>query len=983
MLIAIVLCASRVDAQIDYVDMRSLAGLQLVGTAMQSDSVIDINGFAPKLAGGLWHFDKQHVARGFTTSFRFQITDTSGQDDAAGATGGDGFAFVIQNSEPAPLGGSGGRLGYDAIKNSIAIEFDTYHNDEPGFGDPNGNHIAVHTTGTGNNSASHSFAIASNTRIPNLSDGRAHTVTIVYTDGGLTVYLDDCRTLLLGMSIDIASRIALDNGRAWIGFTASTGSAWERHTLHAWRFNARPTAEPTRVGLCAGNSARLSPSGRFNSYQWSTGATTPSIDVSAPGRYSVDVTDTLGCTRRDMTFVFDVVASGSARPKIAATKTLTLCPGGQIILDGGDFASRQWSNGSSSRTITVTTPGTYWLSVRDSLGCSGSDTVTVIASPRPATPVISIVGRDRFCSGDSAVLDAGPGYASYRWTNGATTQRITVRDGGTYTVIVSNAAGCLTTSSPFTITVLPRPYPVVQASGPTRFCSGGSLTLDAGAGYSAYRWSNGATTSSIVVDSSGTYFVTVTGANGCTGTSSPIDVEELVAPEPVIVADETTRLCHGDSIVLRTRLRYSSYAWSTGSTDESIVVMSNGDYSVRVVDSTGCEGASRPHSVAIDTVGAFSITASGPARFCKGEVLSLSAPVGLVVYRWSNGATTRSIDVTSSGTYYVAATDSSGCTASDSITVTVSERVAAHVSADVAICDGASARLDASGAQRYSWTPIGTLDCYDCARPLASPTTTTRYQLIASSDGMCSDTSWTTVTVLPSPRLTARAIGEHFVLPGRFVEVPVVISGETSGVTRMTIDLAYGSSVAILRAVVLGNDMLTGWQMQTIVDTPGLFRASFASSDGRALRDGQTLLTMRMQTYMGNPARSTVQPTLTLMDQPCASVELATASITIDSLCGMSSRLIESYDPTLVLQPSFPNPFNPLTHVRIENGFTSVVTLAVSNAAGERVALLHDGPLDAGTHGFVWDASSMPSGLYMLQAHSGERYDRRALLLVK
>src|SRR5687768_11456206 len=72
-------CTANTSAQITFSDFRSTTGLHLVGTATQNDSVIDLNSMQPKVVGGIWYFQKQTIADGFTTRFKFQIRDTSGQ----------------------------------------------------------------------------------------------------------------------------------------------------------------------------------------------------------------------------------------------------------------------------------------------------------------------------------------------------------------------------------------------------------------------------------------------------------------------------------------------------------------------------------------------------------------------------------------------------------------------------------------------------------------------------------------------------------------------------------------------------------------------------------------------------------------------------------------------------------------------------------------------------------------------------------------
>jgi hypothetical protein len=976
--------AVRLGAQIHYPDFRSVDGLVFAGTAAQSDSVIDLNGIGPKLSGAVWHAQKQPIGRGFVTTFVFQVSDTAGQLDPGGAMGGDGIAFVIQNASPSPVGGFGGQLGYDGIQNSIAIEFDTYANDEPGFDDPNGNHVAVHTTGTGTNSASHSFAIASNTNIPNLSDGRPHTVTIDYVNGALRVYLDGCSGLLISVPLDIERRIRLDNGTAWIGFTAATGSAWERHVLRSWTFNGRPLATPKRVSMCEGSAARLTPPGRFTTYSWSNGATTPSIDVLRPGTYTVTVLDTIPCTPVEHTYAFEVVESAAPRPRIAATDTLHLCTSDELTLDAGPYATLVWSTGAVTRRIYVTTPGLYWVRVTDSLGCSGLDSVRIVAASRPA-PRVTITGATTFCMGDSAVLDAGPGFASYRWNTGATTQRITVRNGGSYSVTVTNAAGCSAPSAPVAITVLARPYPVINPSGPTVFCRGASVTLDAGAGYASYRWSNGASTRTIDVDTGGTYSVTATNASGCVGQSAPMPVRVVDPPTPEIVASPAASLCTGDTVTLGTTSAYASYRWSNGATSSTIAVTRSGVFTVDVVDSTGCAGSSQPFAVQLDSIGVLRLRASGPTDLCAGESVTLSAPMGLARYRWSTGDTTASIVVTTAGSYAIVTTDSAGCSGDASIDVRVYDQPVARASGDTTICEGTSVALAAIGGELYEWSPSEGLSCSDCASPAAIPSRSTRYRVIVSNPAGCSDTAWVSVDVLPAPRAIVRVEADRRVFPGEPVEIPVDVSGpiELAAVGDFTIDLEYDTSIMLLRGITLENGMLTGWTMETIADSPGRFRARFHSTGGDILRDEQNILTMRMQTFLGWPLRATIRPTLTLADRPCAVVTGTSGSVTIDSVCGVPGRLIEALEGSFALAPAAPNPFNPGTTIAMSIGTDGPAYLEIVSATGALVAVLHDGPIVAGTHRFLWDASSAPSGLYFARASAGEWRSTQPLLLVR
>ena len=107
-------------------------------------------------------------------------------------------------------------------------------------------------------------------------------------------------------------------------------------------------------------------------------------------------------------------------------------------------------------------------------------------------PVIS--GNTDICQGQSTTIGPGPGFTTYSWSTGASTQSISVTATGNYSVTVTDANGCTgTTSAAVTVNALPSP----SVSGPPSVCSGTAVTYDAGAGYTGYQWNTGATTQTI------------------------------------------------------------------------------------------------------------------------------------------------------------------------------------------------------------------------------------------------------------------------------------------------------------------------------------------------------------------------------------------------------------------------------------------------------------------------------------------------------
>lgn len=232
-------CASSSQTDFSPDRVQTVGGSALLGRRLQLVSSRE------NQTGAVWSSEKQTVASGFETSFSFQVT----QKDAA-LGGGDGFAFVIQNADPKALSGPGGGLGYGGfgrvnagITNSVAVEFDTLKNNW----DPDGNHVSVNTRGMSTNRVEHAYSLGTTSAIPNLKDGRLHTAKIMYsTSGWLDVYVDDLAKPTLRVSIELDKKLSLDNGKAWVGFTAATALARENIEISGWNFTSGAREVPAQ-----------------------------------------------------------------------------------------------------------------------------------------------------------------------------------------------------------------------------------------------------------------------------------------------------------------------------------------------------------------------------------------------------------------------------------------------------------------------------------------------------------------------------------------------------------------------------------------------------------------------------------------------------------------------------------------------------------------------------------------------------------------
>ena len=271
-------------------------------------------------------------------------------------------------------------------------------------------------------------------------------------------------------------------------------------------------------------------------------------------------------------------------------------------------------------------------------------------------PEITTNGTTTFCEGNSVILTSSPSYL-YLWNTGATTQSIATTAEGEYAVTVTNAYGCSAISDPTTVTVLALPYTEITVNGATSHCNGDSVTLTS-TDAEAYLWSNDATTQSTTVFDAGTYSVTVTDEEGCTGVSSPILVEVLPFPLPTIMPDSTIIFCLGDSVIL-TASAARSYLWSNDDTTQSIMVYDSGIYAVMVTDENGCTAISAATTIIVNPLPPIPVISANDAT------LTSSAKDGnqwFLEGKSIEGATSQAYTATENGIYTVAVTDSNGCT---------------------------------------------------------------------------------------------------------------------------------------------------------------------------------------------------------------------------------------------------------------------------------------------------------------------------------
>ncbi|MBA4851109.1 Ig-like domain repeat protein [Emticicia sp. BO119] len=472
-------------------------------------------------------------------------------------------------------------------------------------------------------------------------------------------------------------------------------------------------------------------------YQWSNGLGTNAIaTISAPGTYTVTVTGANGCTATATT---SVTQDGSL-PNASITGSTNLsCSTLSVTRTAAGGGTYQWSNGLGTNAIaTITSPGTYTVTVTGSNGCTATATTSVTQDG--SLPNASITGSANLSCSTLSVTRTAAGGGTYQWSNGLGTNAIaTITEPGTYTVTVTGSNGCTATAT--TTVTRDATAPPASITGSTNLsCSTLSVTRTA-AGGGTYQWSNGLGTNAIAtISAPGTYTVTVTGANGCTATATTNVTQDGSLPNASITG--SANLSCSTLSITRTAAGGGTYQWSNGLGTNAIAnISAPGTYTVTVTGSNGCTATATTTVTRDATAPPASITGSANLSCSTLSVTRTAAGGG--TYQWSNGLGTNAIaTISAPGTYTVTVTGSNGCTATATTSVTQDGSLPnASITGSANLsCSTLSVTRTAAGGGTYQWSNgLGT----NAIANISAPGT---YTVTVTGANGCTTTATTTVT---------------------------------------------------------------------------------------------------------------------------------------------------------------------------------------------------------------------------------------------
>jgi PKD repeat protein len=206
----------------------------------------------------------------------------------------------------------------------------------------------------------------------------------------------------------------------------------------------------------------------YTNYLWSNGSTTHEATFNTVGTHWVEATNVFGYVDRD---TFEITY-----PNIAQPNSTLFCPGSSVTWNTnlGEHYTYDWSTGETTESINIDTPGSYFVTVTDTNGCS--KTFPSIEFEEDAYSTTVSLGPDvSLCSGNAISLVSGEAETvSYTWNTSETTPSIVVNSTGTYSVTTTNANGC-EANDDIAVTII-GDAPVVQIGMDANYCQGEAFT---------------------------------------------------------------------------------------------------------------------------------------------------------------------------------------------------------------------------------------------------------------------------------------------------------------------------------------------------------------------------------------------------------------------------------------------------------------------------------------------------------------------------
>ncbi len=382
-------------------------------------------------------------------------------------------------------------------------------------------------------------------------------------------------------------------GNALITLAQQWNQSLSTHFFNQSNPSAPLSLPIVKVGCADDGRVKLVAEGQFAEINWNTGSNANTIEVG-DGVYRLKVKDNFGHFMYSRPVnVGDNTRQAlpkPAAPTIVPKSSLVFCAGEKVELVAQEATGYRWSNGATSRTVSVGDNAKYAVRIRDDKGCWSdfSQEVSATVNPVPAVPVVTAKGSLNFCADQTLTLEVKEGSSAsttttLQWNNGQQTAQIIVNQSGDYAVRAMNQYNCYSAYSQnvsVTVHALP-PTPEVTANGALRFCEGGAVTLSTNAILPVV-WNDQYNTQSLTVKNSGQYIARVTDNWGCRSIpSKAVSVEvEPIPSRPVITKNSPFALTAEGDYLSNIRFRWEAEGKQNITTDNFFKPTQTGNYTV-------------------------------------------------------------------------------------------------------------------------------------------------------------------------------------------------------------------------------------------------------------------------------------------------------------------------------------------------------------------------------------------------------------------
>ncbi|GAB3908940.1 hypothetical protein GCM10028803_45610 [Larkinella knui] len=425
------------------------------------------------------------------------------------------------------------------------------------------------------------------------------------------------------------------------------------------------TANPS-LTISQGQTTTLTASEAL-SYRWSTGETTASISVSTPGTYSV--TGTVGeCSGTTSV----VVSERTEAPSVSITpSSATLsCSTPTVSLTANGTGSFRWSTGATTAQISVSTAGTYSVTVTSSDNRTATASVEVSGTTNAPSVSINSSSATLSCSSPTVSLTA-LGTGTVRWSTGSTNAQISVNTAGTYSVTLTSPGGCTATASVTISGSSEGPVALITPSSATLTCANPSVELVASGG-TTYRWEDTSTSANRTITTAGTFSVTVT-TGGCSATKTITISGSSEGPVALITPSSATLTCANPSVEL-VASGGTTYRWEDTSTSANRTITTAGTYSVTVTTGGCSANASVTISGALTKPPIPNLVSSTVIQGAPAVMLTATNCSGIINWNGPGGTSgtgTITVATTTPGSFVYQATCTLNSCTSDPASVTV------------------------------------------------------------------------------------------------------------------------------------------------------------------------------------------------------------------------------------------------------------------------------------------------------------------------